>query len=583
MKISRLLPLAAAISLMFGCGGGGGSSAVGGSGKIVDGYVSGAVVVCDSNNNGVKDGAEVSTTTNATGDFTFTPACTDPLFSTGGTNVDTGLPFVGVLKAPAGSTMVTPLTTLVSSGMTNEQVVAALGLPAGTNVTTTDPIAAGNEDLRKKTLVVQQIMQKTTETLSSIAGVNISSDASAAEKAKVNAIFQDVAAAVTSAIKTNITAAVPVPLIPLNSTTVNSTVVSASVSAAVTAVKASTNPVVVAANNDIKLLDPASVATVASTAITTQAQNIALATDAASIVAQATEQQADSSVAENVAQVENYLTTASSSAADITAQLTTYAAQFEVLASNPTAAEASTAQNALNAAATTAATAINNAGGNVTAPVFDTAFHDYLAVNSVTVGNSTATLATFASPGITITGNLSTALNVSFGFVVDGTVVANGATKIVKVAAEVRDLSTGTGKRLLQVMIDQVALTQTGTSLTATIPAGAKAHIYAVNSEGTSLTAARENLSSNLVTVSSNTVNLNLGDLLGSLTTSQQEQINPALEARGTFDAKVVISGIEVREDTVDLKELETVVVSNAGNAEISLSGPGAKGKVIRN
>ena len=35
------------------------------------------------------------------------------LLATGGTDISTGLAFTGLLRAPAGSTMITPLTTLV--------------------------------------------------------------------------------------------------------------------------------------------------------------------------------------------------------------------------------------------------------------------------------------------------------------------------------------------------------------------------------------------------------------------------------------------------------------------------------------
>lgn len=63
----------------------------------------------------------------------------------------TGKAFEGVLTAPAGSTTVSPITTLVQaaieSGKTLEaattQVKAALGLPASvSNILTYDPIAA---------------------------------------------------------------------------------------------------------------------------------------------------------------------------------------------------------------------------------------------------------------------------------------------------------------------------------------------------------------------------------------------------------------------------------------------------------
>jgi hypothetical protein len=69
--------------------------------------------------------------------------------SSGGTNIDTGLPFKGLMKAPVGSQFITPLTSLMAdSGLTAAEVVAALGLPNGTDVTRLDPIS--NLELQKK-------------------------------------------------------------------------------------------------------------------------------------------------------------------------------------------------------------------------------------------------------------------------------------------------------------------------------------------------------------------------------------------------------------------------------------------------
>jgi hypothetical protein len=164
--------------LVSACGGGDASAppvVIGSSGFAVDDYIKGANVVCDTNANGMSDAGEATTTTDSSGFFEFSTACTASLVLTGGTNIDTNLPFVGKLKSPAGSTMVTPLTTLMAEGMTLDQINAALGLPAGTNVATEDPArkVGGdllNADLFRTTLAVQQILQKIAETLAALAG-----------------------------------------------------------------------------------------------------------------------------------------------------------------------------------------------------------------------------------------------------------------------------------------------------------------------------------------------------------------------------------------------------------------------------
>ena len=87
------------------------------SGRASDGYISGATVFADANGNGELDIGEISTTTAADGTFTLTGG-TGNLVMFGGVDVSTGLEFLGVLSAPNGSTVVTPLTTLVTALVT---------------------------------------------------------------------------------------------------------------------------------------------------------------------------------------------------------------------------------------------------------------------------------------------------------------------------------------------------------------------------------------------------------------------------------------------------------------------------------
>ncbi len=88
--------------------------------------------------------------TDALGGFTLTGG-TGPIMLTGGVDSATGLAFTGTLTAPAGSTMISPLTTLVETvaeaagdtspagvAAANAMVLAAFGLPAGLDLTTFD-------------------------------------------------------------------------------------------------------------------------------------------------------------------------------------------------------------------------------------------------------------------------------------------------------------------------------------------------------------------------------------------------------------------------------------------------------------
>ncbi|WP_143131993.1 VCBS repeat-containing protein [Methylobacterium sp. 174MFSha1.1] len=120
-------------------------------GRAVDGYLGGATAFVDGNGNGVLDPGEYSTTTDASGAYALPDGLTGPIVLTGGTDGATGLPFTGTLAAPAGSAAVTPLTTLVqtisagsgeSVASATARVNAAFGLPAETDHTRTDPLAA---------------------------------------------------------------------------------------------------------------------------------------------------------------------------------------------------------------------------------------------------------------------------------------------------------------------------------------------------------------------------------------------------------------------------------------------------------
>ena len=126
-------------------------------------------VVCDGNG--------VSVITNGAGRFTFAaPGRAFSMTGRGGVDIDTALPLRGVLKAPAGSTVLSPLTSLLSEGMSQAQVLGMLGLPAGIDLQNTDPsLKSGgvlvHPDLMKRTLVVEQLLQTAAEAVAALGGV----------------------------------------------------------------------------------------------------------------------------------------------------------------------------------------------------------------------------------------------------------------------------------------------------------------------------------------------------------------------------------------------------------------------------
>jgi Ca2+-binding RTX toxin-like protein len=125
-------------------------------GHALDGYVAGATVFADQDGDGLLDDGEVSATTDAGGGFTLVDG-SGPLVMFGGVDVATGLAFTGVLRAPAGATVVTPLTTVIaalvdagqSPAAASANVAAAFGVGPGIDVLNFDPIpaaAAGGAD-----------------------------------------------------------------------------------------------------------------------------------------------------------------------------------------------------------------------------------------------------------------------------------------------------------------------------------------------------------------------------------------------------------------------------------------------------
>lgn len=123
------------------------------SGTAQDGYIAGATVFRDTDGDGVLDATEESTLTDGGGHFTIGAGPGD-LVMVGGTDIATNLPFAGVLRAPHGYSVITPLTALVAAladaglpaNQAEQRVLAAFGLDTSLNLKTFDPIAAARSE-----------------------------------------------------------------------------------------------------------------------------------------------------------------------------------------------------------------------------------------------------------------------------------------------------------------------------------------------------------------------------------------------------------------------------------------------------
>ena len=316
----RLIPAALTALLLVACGGGSSPAPqivyTPSSGVAVDGHLQFAKVVCDTNDNGLADATEpvVYTLGSAadSGKFNFPQGCTHGLIVSDGTNADTGLMFTGQLKAPAGATVVSPLTTLVAAGMSQAQVNTALGLPSSTDLLHTDPLTQADLSLFKKQLAVQQLLQQSTELFAGLTGLN--------DIAVVQAIYGEVAAVFATALKTGS------PLIPAGANPVmDRTVVQALLLQAAQGAQAVLATGVFGAGVQTALagVNLSAVAAVAAPAMQVQAQTLLTAPDA-SLTAVTSAAQGSSYITDYVKSVQTSLagTPSSVTMAALTSNLT---------------------------------------------------------------------------------------------------------------------------------------------------------------------------------------------------------------------------------------------------------------------
>jgi len=137
--------------------------------SVIDGYISGATVFRDLNNDGVLNVNEPRGVTNENGVAIIEgDTGIGSLRSFGGVNIDTGEPFTAIMKAPENATSITPLTTIVCDLMTGngydeitaEQMVKeAFGLLDEDSLITLDPIATNNMPVSKAGIQVASLLQ----------------------------------------------------------------------------------------------------------------------------------------------------------------------------------------------------------------------------------------------------------------------------------------------------------------------------------------------------------------------------------------------------------------------------------------
>ena len=181
MKMRKTIPLAvsmAALLTMTGCANSADdvvASLVQKAVQAQDGNIEGATICLDLNTNGTCDTDEPFTTSDILGqgkiDATKEQTELYPLVVSGGTDTGTNKPFVGTLTAPAGSTMVTPLSSavqaLVKSGKTHKEaetaVKVAFGIPDTIELKTFDAFDSAENGTEEEKVQAQKVMAQQTK------------------------------------------------------------------------------------------------------------------------------------------------------------------------------------------------------------------------------------------------------------------------------------------------------------------------------------------------------------------------------------------------------------------------------------
>ena len=461
----QMIPAAALALVLLACGGGGSSNpSTATSGIAVDGHLVGASVLCDADGNGFASATNVTVTSLAGGAFTFPLGCSSSMLVRGGTSDDTRLDLVGLLKAPAGAGVISPLTTLIAAGVPEAQLRTALGL-GSTDLLKTDPADGQHLALLQKTLVMQQLMQKTTELV-----VGITGNGTAAAP-----IYTAVAKAFASKLATG--------TITLGDT-LSEANVSALVEQALTDVGTGVGvaPAValaVTASGGAHVL-----AFVATGALTAQAQAIASA--AANTIASVTAaQQGNTGITSAVGGTSSLAgktindPAVTTLAAQITASATTTTTTSTSSTSSTTAATTSTTAAVTTTTTTAASTTTTTTTTTTTAP--PPTNYLYLANDRISFFDygvtNTYTMAQFQSgAGIAITWPMSNAAAIQFTLVDAGS-FSVAPNQTVNAAISISDTAVN-GLGLIKLYVDSASITKTANTLTLSVPSLGSISVY---------------------------------------------------------------------------------------------------------
>ena len=496
-------------AVLIACGGGGGGSGdepKPSSGVAVDGYLSGATATCDTSGDGLATPGEESVTTTTAGKYTFSKGCSSTVIVSGGTDMDTGNAFKGVLKAPAGATVATPLTTLLVAGVTPAQLKASLGLADSVDLYALDPAARNssgdlvNPDAMKKSLAVQQMMQTVTDTFAKVGNVtgNIT----------LQAIYSEVASAFATSLKTN--------TLNTDAVTLNVNVVGSMVKAATEKI-AQSNAVGADVKAAVSNLNADTVASVAAAGIKEKAEAI-LNAEAGVLKDVTKAQQDDNTVANFVKEKQNLL-----------------AADNNLSLSSILALSASLSDSVKDAGVATTPTNYLSLAENAIS----------LMVSKLTSKFTTTNFASDA--GISINWPMSSSAAIKLNLAETGAFTwADGQT----VSAAVRISETGGGQGQVVAFIDKVGVKKTSAGMEVLVASDASATVYGVSTDGKKKAVIDFGPSvrgvKNTLGISSSTTVL-LGDVINYTINNVSNDFTGINSLSGKYKVSLVVSNMPLR------------------------------------
>ena len=145
-----------------------------------------------------------------------------------------------------------------------------------------------------------------------------------------------------------------------------------------------------------------------------------------------------------------------------------------------------------------------------------------------------------------------------------------------------RFAGTGSDSRVLEVGIDSVNLTYSGSVLTVTVPSSAKLYLYGLGSSSATATATLTNAIDQSVFITSGTAfGLNVNSVMTTVLANFSSPFDGVSTRTGTFDVQFII-GSDAVLARFDGTALSTVTrsMTAVSSGSFSITGPSLTGKI---